>query len=72
MTLLDKILYVADFSSPDRRYPEAVRVRRMARRDLEGALRAAAGFKIQWVVRRGAFLHPATTAMWNLLAKTRP
>ncbi|MBL0058180.1 MAG: bis(5'-nucleosyl)-tetraphosphatase (symmetrical) YqeK [Elusimicrobia bacterium] len=71
MTLLDKILYVADFSSPDRRTPESVRVRRLARRDLEGALRAAAGYKIQWVVRRGGFLHPATVAMWNALAKSR-
>lgn len=69
MNLLDKILYVADFSSPDRRYPAAARVRRMARHDLDGALRAAVSYKIQWVLHGGGFVHPTTVSMWNALTK---
>lgn len=72
MGLLDAILYVADFSSPDRRYPEAGRVRRLARRDLNGALRAVVSYKIQDVLQRSAALHPTTVALWNALCKTRP
>jgi predicted HD superfamily hydrolase involved in NAD metabolism len=69
MSLLDKILYVADFSSPDRRYTAAARVRRLARHDLDGALRAAVSYKIQWVIQSNGFVHPTTVAMWNSLTK---
>lgn len=72
MGLLDKIIYVADFSSPDRRYAEAARVRRLARRDLDAALRAAVGYKIQDVIRRVSFLHPTTIALWNTVCRARP
>lgn len=72
MGRLDKILFVADFSSRDRRYVEAHRVRRLARRDLEAALRATVLYKIQDVVGRSAFLHPTTVALWNALVKERP
>ncbi len=65
MGLLDKILYVADFSSPDRRYAEALRVRRLARRDLDAALRLTVAYKIEDVVQRSGFLHPTTVALWN-------
>ncbi|MBK8574251.1 MAG: bis(5'-nucleosyl)-tetraphosphatase (symmetrical) YqeK [Elusimicrobia bacterium] len=69
MGLLDKILYVADFSSPDRRYAQAVRVRRWARRDLDEALRLTVSYKIGDVVQRSGFLHPTTVALWNALCK---
>lgn len=72
MGLLDKILYVADFSSPDRRYTDAVRVRRLARRNLDAALRAVVAHKIQEVVGRSAFLHPVTVSLWNAVCKDRP
>lgn len=72
MGRLDKILYVADFSSHDRRYVEAARVRRLASRDLEEALRATISYKILDVVGRSAFLHPTTVALWNAACKKRP
>jgi predicted HD superfamily hydrolase involved in NAD metabolism len=67
MGLLDKVIYVADFSSPDRRYAEARRVRRLARRDLDAAVREAARCKIQFVLEAARPVHPATVAMWNAL-----
>ncbi|MBL8024088.1 MAG: bis(5'-nucleosyl)-tetraphosphatase (symmetrical) YqeK [Elusimicrobia bacterium] len=69
MGLLDKILYVADFSSKDRRYVAAGRVRRLAYRDLEAALRLAVAFKLQFLLQRGGFVHPLTVSMWNGLLK---
>jgi predicted HD superfamily hydrolase involved in NAD metabolism len=69
MGLLDKILYVADFSSPDRRYAEAARVRRLARKNLDAALRLTVSYKIADVAQRSGFLHPTTVALWNALCK---
>lgn len=71
MGLLDKILYVADFSSSDRRYAEAGRVRRLARKNLNAALRATVSYKILDVVQHAAFLHPTTLALWNSVCKDR-
>jgi HD superfamily phosphohydrolase YqeK len=65
MGLLDKILYVADFSSSDRRYAEAGSRASAGARDLDAALRATVSAKIQDVVGRSAFLHPLTVSLWN-------
>jgi predicted HD superfamily hydrolase involved in NAD metabolism len=65
MSRLDKVLYVADFSSPDRRYAAAAEVRRLARRDLDAALRAAVRHKMDHVLRTGRALHPQTVSLWN-------
>lgn len=72
MGLLDKILYVADFSSSDRRYAEAGHVHRLARKNLDAALRATVSSKIQDVVGRSAFLHPLTVALWNTVCREQP
>lgn len=68
MGVLDKILYVADFSSPDRRYAEARRVRRLARTDLDEALRASLRAKLLHLLERGRFLMHTSVDLWNALA----
>ena len=68
MGLLDKVLYVADFSSPDRRYPEARRVRRIAQTDLDGALREALRAKLLHLLERGRILMQTSVGLWNVLA----
>jgi predicted HD superfamily hydrolase involved in NAD metabolism len=65
MSLLAKLLFVADFSSPDRRYTEAAAVRRSARRDLNAAFRDVLRFKIKYSVEDGFPLHPVTVKLWN-------
>lgn len=65
MSLLDRILYVADFSSPDRDYPDAARVRRIARRDLGLAFRECLRRKILYVLEEGGAVHPLAVALWN-------
>lgn len=68
MGVLDKILYVADFSSPDRRYLDARRVRRLARTDLDGALRAALRAKLLHLLERGRILMQTSVDLWNTMA----
>lgn len=68
---LDKILFVADFSSADRRYPEARRVRRLALRDLDGALRETLKVKMIDVLCSGGAVPPPTLRLWNSLCEGR-
>lgn len=65
MGRLDKILYVADFSAPVRGFAAAARVRRLARKNLDAALKETVRLKISYVLRSGGALHPQTTALWN-------
>lgn len=68
MGLLDKVLYVADFSSSDRRYADARRVRRLALTDLDGALREALRAKLLHLLERGRILMHTSVDLWNVLA----
>jgi HD superfamily phosphohydrolase YqeK len=56
---------VADFSSRDRRYAEAARVRRLARRDLNAAAREALRCKLAHVLARGVPLLSPAVRCWN-------
>lgn len=67
MSPLDKVLYVADFSSPDRRFAAAKALRRVARLDLQSALRGVVRWKISHVLATGQPLHPQTVSLWNRL-----
>jgi predicted HD superfamily hydrolase involved in NAD metabolism len=62
---LDKILYVADFSAPQRGFAAAARLRRLARKDLDAAFRETVRLKILYVVHGGGALHPQTVRLWN-------
>ncbi len=64
---LERALYVADFSSEDRGYREAKRVRRLARRDLSAAFRETVAFKRHFVREDGAWAHPLTDLLWKSL-----
>ena len=65
MSRLDKILYVADFSAPQRDFAAAARVRRLARRDLDAAFREVVRLKLFYVLKSGGALHPQTVRLWN-------
>ncbi len=81
MSRLDRILYVADFSSPDRRYAAAARVRRMAREGgsgprrpaspggLDRAFRETLRWKLLYVLEEGGAVHPLTVRLWNRYRK---
>lgn len=65
MTLVDKVLFVADFSEPNRSYPEAKAVRRIANHDLNQAVFEVSKFKITDLLNRGRVIHPDTIAVYN-------
>ncbi|TBR21684.1 hypothetical protein EPO15_09650 [bacterium] len=65
MSPLDRLLYAADACSADRTFPEAVRIRRASRQDLDAGYREAMRVKLDYVLREGAWLHPGAAAAWN-------
>lgn len=65
MSSLDRILYVADFSSADRAYPAARKVRAAARRDLGMAFRETLRWKILYTLMKGGAVHPLSLELWN-------
>jgi nicotinate-nucleotide adenylyltransferase len=65
MSRLARLLYVADFSSTDRKYSEATAVRRLARKDLDRAFAEALRRKLRWASRDGKAVHPVTVRLWN-------
>jgi nicotinate-nucleotide adenylyltransferase len=58
MSLLEKIVFLADYIEPGRRFAGADRVRRLAVKDLDEAMKAALEQSIRYVESRGRPLHP--------------
>ncbi|MGI6030206.1 MAG: bis(5'-nucleosyl)-tetraphosphatase (symmetrical) YqeK [Eubacteriales bacterium] len=65
MTLLDKIVYMADFTEEGRTFPGAAEVRDKAHRDFHEGYRFALDFSIREIVSKGVLLHPGTVAARN-------
>ncbi|KAF0127785.1 MAG: nicotinate-nucleotide adenylyltransferase [Elusimicrobia bacterium] len=55
---LDKIIFVADLAAPDRTYPGAAALRRLALRDLDAAAALGARMKTEWLRLAGRWIHP--------------
>jgi nicotinate-nucleotide adenylyltransferase len=67
MSTLAKIMYVADSTSPDRRYPACTSIRALANRDIDAAVVAVMANKFYYVIREKKWLHPHAAAAWNCL-----
>lgn len=65
MTLMDKILYVADFISDDRSFDGVEKLRQVAREDLDRAVFEGLQFSIHDLAQRERFIHPDTVAGYN-------
>ena len=65
MTLVEKVLFVADFAEPERAYPEAEAVRKIANEDLNQAVCAVARYKIEDLLKKGSVIHPDTLVVYN-------
>lgn len=68
MTLLEKIIYVADFISEERSFPGVELLRRVAFEDLDEAVFAGLAFTLQDLSAKGKPLHPDTVQAYNELA----
>lgn len=67
MSLLEKILYLADMIEPGRDFEGVEALREMACTDLDRALLAAVDYTIQRVLQRGLLLHPRSVQFRNSL-----
>ena len=69
MTLLDKIIYLADVIEPGRSFKGVDKIRKVARTDLDKALLLALDLSICFIVKGGGLIHPATIAARNELLR---
>ena len=65
MTQLDKIIYLADFTSADRDYDDIDVIRGIAENSMEDAIRYALAYSIKDLVERNKPIHPDTVAAYN-------
>ena len=69
MSVLSKILFVADISSKDRKYKDAFLIRNLALQDLDKALLYAANRKLLFTIDSQKWLCPLGIDLWNHLIK---
>ena len=67
LSLLDRILYVADACSLDRAHASAPSTRALAYTNLDSALKQCVRQKLTHAISRDAWLHPLTLHLWNSL-----
>lgn len=65
MSLLEKVIFIADFISADRTYPDVDVMRERATQSLESAMQYALEYTIRDLEEKGAAVHPDTSAALN-------
>jgi len=65
MSLLEQVLFVADFTSADRDYPDVDVMRRFADQSLTEAMLYGVSYTIRYLVEEGRAVHPDTVALYN-------
>jgi len=71
MSLLDKIIYLADYIEPGRRFPGVDEVRDLAKTNLNQALIEAVKNSIQFLMKKNQLVYPDTIYMYNDLVQLR-
>ena len=72
MSLVEKIVFLADFISIDRDYPGVEQMRKLAYQDLMEAIIEGLGYTIGDLARHYAPIHPDTVAAFNEALLTHP
>lgn len=65
MTLFEMIIYLADFTSEDRNYPDVEIMRDKTEKNVYEAMRYSLAYTIRSVVSENRFLHPDTLSCYN-------
>ena len=71
MTLLEKIIYFADMTEPNRVYKEVEELRALAESDFEAAFAKAIEYSLVWNIQKGRLIHPGTLDAWNSILLER-
>ena len=69
MTLLDKVIFMADLTSSDRNYPDVDFVRELSEENLDASLLYGIEFVIGDLLAKGNVLHPDTVGCYNWLVQ---
>lgn len=70
MTLLEKVVYVADYIEPGRRFPGVEEVRELAKKDLDLALVQAVKNTVLFLMKKNQPVYPVTMETYNFLIQT--
>ena len=65
MSLLEKIIFIADLTSDDRCYSDVEFVRKLSEKSLDAAMLYAMEFLLQDLISRKQLLHPDSVACYN-------
>ncbi|NLK07212.1 MAG: HD domain-containing protein [Firmicutes bacterium] len=65
MSLLEKIVYLADYLEPQRNFPGLDELRELAKENLTAALVQAMDLTLIHIIERGLVIHPRTVAARN-------
>ncbi|WNC16824.1 bis(5'-nucleosyl)-tetraphosphatase (symmetrical) YqeK [Brevibacillus brevis] len=65
MTLLEKVVCVADYIEPNRNFPGVEEIRRLAETDLDAALILALGGTMQFLIEKQKTVFPLTLLTYN-------
>lgn len=71
MTPLERVLYLADFTSADRDYPDVAVMRRLVDEDMNEAMMYALRYTIRELTENEAPIHPDTLGAYNELTLKR-
>lgn len=71
MTKLEKTVYLADFISEDRKYPDVDKVRELAEHSLEGAMLYTQRYCISKLLADGMIIDPSSVDCYNELITER-
>lgn len=69
MSMLDKIIYLADYIEPGRSFPGVDEVRTVAMESLDQAVLQAMGNTITFLIKKNQMIYPDTFHAYNDLAK---
>jgi len=65
MTLLEKVIYIADFISADREYDDVDVVRDLAKKGIGETMLYTLNYSIRELLERGCAIHPDSIACYN-------
>lgn len=71
MTLMDKILYVADMTEPNREYDGVDDLRKLSKKDIDAAYKEAVYQTLMFNLKKGSIIHPDTLNAWNEICKNK-
>lgn len=71
MTLLEKVIYVADMTEPGRTMEQADTIRELVEKSLDEAVIYSLGCSIKHVIKKGMLIHPYSVEALNYLIGNR-